>query len=1018
MKTKRITSLVLAATLAQTAVAGAMPNDIKDNKAYKGRNANPYKSNIFINGLEVQKMLIDINYSKGVVIQPKYIVIHDTDNRDYGAGAVANRNYFANHPSAQSSAHYTVDDKNIVQVLEDNWRGWHVGDKYAGVKPNRPEANNSNTIGIEITVNPDSNFDVAMKNGIELTKYLMKKHNIPAENVITHNDVTGKRCPRMMLEDRPYLWGDFKAAVGAGESGQTNETYEGMYGAIGNVGASVNYSGTLSVNRDKNVSSEAIGVVYNKERVHLNYVNGNWANITFKTNTGSSKTGFIKVDNLNIDGVNKVNKKATINSSSSASVYKDLNNTYVGSINPRTSVTLNYTFNQWANISYTSGSTIKNGFVNKQLLQISSGEDSGEISNVNKNAKVINASAVNVREDASINSRILGLVYRNEEVRINFTKGDWSNVTFKTISGESKTGFMKSEYITPIESGEDNSSGGQDNSNTVTGGKGKVVNVTTSLRMRKGPGTSYDVVGVLYPNDTFDVLEKRDKWYRIFKDTKEGYVHEDYVTITDIGGVVPKPPVDPQVPNNKEAKGQVINVTSTLRMRSGAGTNFSVIDNLKGNDTFDILGKENGWYKIKYNNKVGYIHGDYVKEISQGGNTSPTENNGGNQSGNNSGNQSGETSESSSQGIIENAPSGLRIRAGAGTNYDVVGWLKNGDSVSIKGIEGSWVKIDASGKLGYIHKDYVSSKQGTETSGNTENSNNNNNTGSNNSVVTNGKVVNISSVLRIRENPGTNFSVVGFIGNGEKFQILEKTNGWYKIKYNSITGYIHGDYVEEIKGSSGSNNGNSTEQGNEETVEINKRGRVVNVSSSLRVRSSNSQNSTVVGYLTPGATFDILSRKGDWYNIEFDTYDVKKRGYVHKDYVEEYHEVVTGNELGKKVVEYAKQFIGTPYLWGGTTPSGFDCSGFTRYVLNNFGIKVGRTTWDQIKNGKRIDISAVKEGDLIFFGTKEDPTNPTHVGIYIGNDQFIHSPKPGESVKISKLSTYGMVKIQANRVIN
>ncbi|WP_027634611.1 SH3 domain-containing protein [Clostridium hydrogeniformans] len=998
MKTKRITSLVLAATLAQTAAASAMPNDIKDNKDNKKLNSNPYKSNIFINGLEVKKMLIDINYSKGVVTQPKYIVIHDTDNRNYGAGAVANRNYFANHPSAQASAHYTVDDKNIVQVLEDNWRGWHIGDRYAGVKPNRPEANNSNTIGIEITVNPDSTFDVAMKNAIELTKYLMKKHNIPAENIITHNDATGKICPRMMIQDKPYLWKNFKSAVGVSDGGGvTTEVNEGIYGAIGNVGASVNYSGTLSVHRDKTVSSESIGVVYNNERVQLNYIKGDWANITFKTSSGGSKTGFVKVDNLSIDGVNKVNKKATIMSSSPASVYKDFNNTYVESINPRVNVTLNYTFNQWANISYVSGSVIKSGFVNKQVLQISSEEDRGEITEINKRAKVINASAVNVREEATAESRILGLVYRDEEVRINFTKGEWSNVTFKTINGESKTGFMKGEYLTPIESG-------QDDSNTVTGGKGKVVNVTTNLRMRKGPGTSYDVVGVLYPNDTFDVIEKNDKWYRISKNGVEGYIHGDYVEIIKNGGSeITTPPVTPPVVENKESKGQVVNVTSALRMRSGAGTNFSILDSLSENDTFDILGKENGWYKIKYKNKVGYVHGDYVKEISQGGDTS---------TGNNSGNQGSGTIESGSEGIIENAPSGLRIRSGAGTNYDVVGWLKNGETVSIKGIEGSWVKIDVNGKTGYIHKDYVSNKVGTG------NNNNNNNNNSNNSVASKGKVKNISSVLRIRENAGTNFGILGFIGNGAEFQILEKANGWYKIKYNSITGFIHGDYVEEIKGSSNSNNGSSEDKGKEDTIVINKRGKVVNVSTSLRVRSSNSENSTVIGYLTPGATFDILSKKGDWYNIRFDTYDVKKEGYVHKDYVEEYHEVETGNELGKKIVAYGKKFIGTPYLWGGTTPSGFDCSGFTKYVLNHFGIQVGRTTWDQIKNGKRIDISAVKEGDLIFFGTKSDPTNPTHVGIYIGNDEFIHSPKPGESVKISKLSTYGLVKIQANRVIN
>ena len=76
------------------------------------------KSTPVINGIKVNKQLIDINYSKGVTISPKYIVIHDTDNRSAGADAIANRNYFANHPNANASAHYIIDDSNIVQALE------------------------------------------------------------------------------------------------------------------------------------------------------------------------------------------------------------------------------------------------------------------------------------------------------------------------------------------------------------------------------------------------------------------------------------------------------------------------------------------------------------------------------------------------------------------------------------------------------------------------------------------------------------------------------------------------------------------------------------------------------------------------------------------------------------------------------------------------------------------------------------------------------------------------------------
>jgi cell wall-associated NlpC family hydrolase len=105
---------------------------------------------------------------------------------------------------------------------------------------------------------------------------------------------------------------------------------------------------------------------------------------------------------------------------------------------------------------------------------------------------------------------------------------------------------------------------------------------------------------------------------------------------------------------------------------------------------------------------------------------------------------------------------------------------------------------------------------------------------------------------------------------------------------------------------------------------------------------------------------------------------------------------------GASVISYASNFLGIPYLWGGTSPStGFDCSGFTQYVFAHFGIKLGRTTYNQINDGYGVSKSELQAGDLVFFGKNNDPT---HMGIYIGNNTYIHSPRTGDVLKISPMT--------------
>lgn len=108
----------------------------------------------------------------------------------------------------------------------------------------------------------------------------------------------------------------------------------------------------------------------------------------------------------------------------------------------------------------------------------------------------------------------------------------------------------------------------------------------------------------------------------------------------------------------------------------------------------------------------------------------------------------------------------------------------------------------------------------------------------------------------------------------------------------------------------------------------------------------------------------------------------------------------TSSSKVQKVINLAQKQIGKPYVYGAAGPSSFDCSGLTSYVFSNaVGKNIGRTTYTQVNAGKRVSVSNLKAGDLVFWGNY-------HVGIYLGNNQYIHAPQPGQNVTKATISSY------------
>ncbi|WP_221372486.1 C40 family peptidase [Clostridium perfringens] len=508
-------------------------------------------------------------------------------------------------------------------------------------------------------------------------------------------------------------------------------------------------------------------------------------------------------------------------------------------------------------------------------------------------------------------------------------------------------------------------------------------------------------------------------------------------------------------------KGQVINVSTNLRIRKSPNTSGDVIGYLTNGEIFNIDGKEGSWYKINANGKVGYIHGDYVKEVSGNSNSNSNSNS------NNSGSSSNlDTSLAGKKGTVVNVSTSLRVRQSPSTGSSVVGSLRGGQTFEIKGKSGSWYYINANGLTGYIHGDYVqvggsTSSNGGQSSGNSGQSSENNPGMDTSLAGKTGKVVNVSTSLRVRQSPSTSSSVVGSLSAGQTFKINGKNGAWYNIDAQGTKGHVHGDYVQVVSGNESSNNNNnqsnnqSNNQGGSQNNNLDesyngKTGKVVNVTTNLRLRSQPNTSSSVLAYLLPNERFTLKGKTSSgWFKVNYNG----KVGYLNEEYVK----IVSSNEgsngavnenLGssqngstgggqvnqskyEQVLSIMKSHIGSPYIYGGSgevltssllsslrrtfpdhaargfydIPSNylngnyraFDCSGLMQWSFRQAGISLGRTTWDQINNGYEVSPSNAKPGDLLFF------SNLGHVGMYIGNGQWIEAPNKGKFVSITSV---------------
>ncbi|MDP4182763.1 MAG: SH3 domain-containing protein [Bacillota bacterium] len=269
-------------------------------------------------------------------------------------------------------------------------------------------------------------------------------------------------------------------------------------------------------------------------------------------------------------------------------------------------------------------------------------------------------------------------------------------------------------------------------------------------------------------------------------------------------------------------------------------------------------------------------------------------------------------------------------------------------------------------------------------------------------------------VLNIRKSPNTSSEVLEQLTSGMKISIISSADGWYKVSYNGITGWVNSEFVTVKQVSSSSSAKINTDK--------------------VNLRESASTDALVLKTYNKGTTVKILSHTGNWYKVSASDGAV---GWIFTDFItvpstsstksssstktakkttsrgteeDQQRDAAPQNsdddtssvsENRQALVAYAKKFLGVRYVYGGSSPNGFDCSGFVLYVFNHFGIDLERVAADQARQGSKVSRENLRPGDVIFFDTNGGRNYVNHAGIYIGDGMFIHASSGSNAHKVT-----------------
>ena len=402
-------------------------------------------------------------------------------------------------------------------------------------------------------------------------------------------------------------------------------------------------------------------------------------------------------------------------------------------------------------------------------------------------------------------------------------------------------------------------------------------------------------------------------------------------------------------------------IVETAKLREQANTDSKVLDLASQGDEVEILNEEDQWYKVKYKQITGYIRKDLIKldnketanainsnEQTNEENKNTTENTVDDSKKSNETSENNQTEKTDTdekektEEIIKNQKykitENVKIKVIPLISSIELDEVKKDDEVEAVEILNDWVKIKTSNeKEGWIRKEKLTTiKTENKEDTTTDTTTTQTNTAQNQTKT---MYVNVQTA-NLRQKADKTSQVVKQLTQNTKVTVTSSENGWAYVDVNGTKGYI----AETLLSSTQKETSRSGLTTREQSANTTNQTKKTNTSKTVTESTSTSQS-------------------------------------------------------GNSVVSYAKQFLGCKYVYGGTTPSGFDCSGFTKYVYKHFEINLNRTAAAQYSNGQLV--TSLQAGDLVMFGK----SGINHVGIYIGGNTFIHSANPSQGVRTDSMST-------------